>query len=192
MCEYSDQSHTCLQQQGHRKQYKCRGSLLFTVQFQSHFSVPKLLIYFIWIFFYVFEAKTLFHSFFYCKENLKLSVYKDKIVKGWVLDNPQISLQKAFSSILRSTLQFFVYFPCIFIVLCYSVYTGCLHCQLLYFSCSSCCPPIAVWITYVEFLLNRKKCSYLTSLLSYPDNVQNFFFLEQDGYCYLLLQHYSM
>lgn len=66
------------------------------------------------------------------------------------------------------------------------------HCQLLFYSCSSCFPPTAVWRTCVGFPPSRKKCSSLTSLLSYPDNVQNFFFLEQDGCCYLLLQHYSM
>lgn len=83
-------------------------------------------------------------------------------------------------------------YECIFMLLCVHRVFCDSHCQLLYFSCSSCCPPIAVWWTCVGFPLNRKKCSYLTSLLSYPDNVQNFFFLEQDGYCYLLLQHYSI
>lgn len=39
-------------------------------------------------FFYVFEAKTPFSSYLYCEENLKSSVYKDKIVKAWLLDNP--------------------------------------------------------------------------------------------------------
>lgn len=153
MCEYSDQSHSYLQQQGHRQHCKCSGSFLFTDQFQSYFSVPKLLVYFIWIFSMYLRPRRPFAVFSIVKKiSKKISNFlfgRTKLLKSGCQTTLRYPCRKLFAPS----------YACIFIVLCYSVYTGCFvtpTANCFIFLAPATIPPLLCGEHMLDFLLIGK------------------------------------